>query len=480
MGWFLDRFSLTHREAGRCLWDSFVPEQMRNDPELLRRSRLQIRFGWLGAIFGSAYAIFYLLIGHWWGAEIVVLCSLVFACIPGLLKRSGNLHLIGHIFGLILLTGFSGLCAVEGGLHGHAIAWLASVPLCVLLLLELRGALIWSGLCLMVAITFGVLEVYGRTFPKTYPMAWDSWLNFAGYCGLVPFMALLGVVFERTRARAFQQLESAMAELSVANQRLRKVNEDKSEFLKIAAHDLKNPLGAISGYAELLTLTGMPSMEQIVEATTTIRGQSKRMLGIISNLLDVQRIEEGSMKLKLIKCSIERVAREMVKTYVRRAEQKQMQVNLVCDASVPSVLADESAVEQILDNLVSNAIKYSPHGSTVNCVLVTDEHFVHVEIRDQGPGLSAADQQNLFKKFSRLTPRPTGGESSNGLGLWIVQRMAQAMGGDVFCRSILGEGSTFGLSLPRWVHEGSTEATPAANAAASPASALFPGRLVSY
>ena len=84
-----------------------------------------------------------------------------------------------------------------------------------------------------------------------------------------------------------------MAELSVANQRLRKVSEDKSEFLKIAAHDLKNPLAAINGYAELLTLTGMPTFEAVQEASLTIRGQSKRMLGIISNLLDVQRIEEG-------------------------------------------------------------------------------------------------------------------------------------------------------------------------------------------
>ena len=454
MSWLSERLSLTHREAGSCLWDSFVPEQMRSDPELLRRSRLQIRFGWLGAIFGSCYALFYSAISHWWGVEIVVLCSLVFALIPGLLKRRGDLRVTGHIFGLILLTGFAGLSAVEGGLRGHAIAWIASIPLCVLLLVELRGALLWSLLCFVVALVFGVLELAGRTFPKTYDLKWDTLLSCAGYCGLIPFMALLGIVFERTRARAFLQLESTLTDLSVAHQRLRKVNEDKSEFLKIAAHDLKNPLGAISGYAELLTLTGPPTFEQVEEASKIIRGQSKRMLGIISNLLDVQRIEEGSMKLKLVKCSIERLTQEMVKTYERRAEKKNIQLNLVCDETLPSVIADESAVEQILDNLISNAIKYSPTGTTVNCVILAEEKGVRVEIRDQGPGLSEKDQQNLFKKFSRLTPRPTGGESSNGLGLWIVQRMAQAMGGDVNCRSVLGEGSIFALMLPSWVHEG--------------------------
>jgi signal transduction histidine kinase len=90
----------------------------------------------------------------------------------------------------------------------------------------------------------------------------------------------------------------------------------------------------------------------------------------------------------------------------------------------------------------------------VDCVVEVDDHYVHVQVRDQGPGLSEEDQQHLFEKFARLTPQPTGGESSNGLGLWIVKRMAQAMGGAVTCRSKLGEGSTFELSLPKWTGNG--------------------------
>ena len=451
MGWLQERFSLTHLEAGKCLWDSFVPVSMRTDPELLRRSRLQIRFGWMGSFLGWIYVAFYLAIGHWWGAGIIGASSLVFSLLPGLVKRTANLHLAGHIFGLIMLCCFSGLAAVEGGLRGHALGWLAAVPLSLLLLLELRGAMLWSVFCLMVTAAFGTVELMGHVFPKTYDVKWEAVVGFAGFGGLVPIMALLGVVFERNRARAVSQLQEAMDELSVTNQRLRKANEDKNEFLKIAAHDLKNPLAAISGSAELLGYADqMPTAVELEEATSTILSQSKRMLSIISNVLDVQRIEEGSIKLDLEKFSVDRLLEEMVRSYARRAAQKRIQIYLQREEKVPPVVADESAVEHILDNLLSNAIKYSPFDSIVDCVIVTGENFVHIEVRDQGPGLSEEDQKNLFKKFSRLSPQPTGGESSNGLGLWIVQRMALAMGGEVCCRSRLGEGSTFDLSLPRW------------------------------
>jgi signal transduction histidine kinase len=444
MSWLQERFSLTHREVGKCLWDSFVPEPMREDRELLRRSRLQIRFGWMGSFLGWIYTAFYLGIGHLWGAGIIGCSSLVFSVVPGLLKRTASLHLTGHIYGLILLCCFTGLAAVEGGLRGHALAWLAAVPLSLLLLLELRDALLWAALCLLMTITFGTLELAGHVFPKTYDLKWETVVGFAGFGALLPVILLLGVVFERNRARA-------VSELQESNQRLRKVNEDKNEFLKIAAHDLKNPLSAISGTAELLMGDDPPTKGELEEATTTILSQTKRMLGIISNVLDVQKIEEGSMNLDLVECAVDQLLERMVRSHSRRASQKRIQLFLQReDDHVPPVRADESAVEHILDNLLSNAIKYSPYDAIVDCVIVTDAHFVHVEVRDHGPGLSEADQRNLFKKFTRLTPQPTGGESSNGLGLWIVRRMALAMGGNVSCHSALGAGSTFDLSLPKW------------------------------
>ena len=420
---------------------------------MVRRSRLQIYFGSLGCLSGLLFASFYLAISHWWGAGIIITCSLVFAQVPWLVKRGLSLSLTGHLFAFVLVAGFSSLAGVEGGLHGHAIAWLAAIPLCVLLLLDLRGALCWSGLCFGVAMTFGILESMGVDLPRTYPPRWDTVISIAGYAGLVPFMAFLGVIFELTRAKAFDQLESAMAALSAANQNLRKLNREKDEFLNIAAHDLKNPLTGVMGYADLLTHYKSPTPEQIQNAASMIHTASQRMLSIISDLLDIQKIEQGTMQVELVRCPVLQLMASMFEQYEQRASQKQIRLVLEHEPGPLCVVANQLAMEQILDNLISNAIKYSPHGTMVRCSCISDGAAVLIEVADEGPGLSEADQKKLFRKYAKLTPRPTGGESSNGLGLWIVQRMAQSMGGDVYCRSTLEKGSVFGLSLRRWIPE---------------------------
>jgi signal transduction histidine kinase len=440
-------FSLVPKKAGSCLWDSFVPESMHDEAEDLRRARLQIRFGWLGAIFGTIYASFYLIIGHPWGALIIVLCSVLFAQVPWMVKHGKALPATGHFFAAVLVGGFTALCVIEGGLHGHAVAWLAAIPLCALLLVELKGALIWSSVCFLIVLGFGISDVNGIKSPKLYPVWSDSLVSAAGYAGLVAFMCLLGVIFERTRARAVLQTEEALDRLTEANMRLSRLNREKDEFMNIAAHDLKNPLCAISGHAQMVEIFGLDSPKKVLETAAIIRRQTERMLDIISNLLDVRKIEEGRMSYKLGPCDAPAMMDEVVSDYRLRAEQKDIKLEVHCDGAAVAT-ADSTAVRQILDNLVSNALKYSPPHTTIQCAVVPEPDAVTFEIIDQGPGLSDEDQTKLFKKFTRLTPLPTGGESSNGLGLWIVQRMAHGMHGEVFCRSKLGRGSCFGLRLP--------------------------------
>ncbi len=468
------RLSLEHRGLGECLWDSFVPRSLREDEEQLRRSRLQIRFGWLGAIFGAVYASFYGAIDHWHGALIIVACSMVFACGPALLQHTGKLEFTGNLYSAVLLMGFSGLTGIEGGLHGHAIAWLASIPLCALLLLPIRHALTWCCLSFVTALTFGLMEVFGKHFPKAYPLQYDDLISTAGYAGLVLFLALLGINFERLRARSFLRMERALASLSFANQRLVKVNTEKDEFLKIAAHDLKNPLGGISGYAELLAYYNPPTKEQILDTSKTIVGLSQRMLNIVNNLLDAQRIEEELIEFKSERCPADPLLQGIVKNHLRSAEKKFIALKAV--PCVPSICArgDEGAMQQILDNLISNAVKYSPSNTTVRCTVRETADGILFDVRDEGPGLSEEDQKRLFKKFARLGPQPTGGEGSHGLGLWIVQRMAHAMGGDVRCITAQGMGSTFSLVMPKWVNGAGHSET----AQTSGLSALLPQRAV--
>jgi signal transduction histidine kinase len=137
----------------------------------------------------------------------------------------------------------------------------------------------------------------------------------------------------------------------------------------------------------------------------------------------------------------------VLKTTGVTAARKKIEVNLADTAGV-FARADKGATMQILDNLLSNAIKYSPPGSVVNVRLGADATRAWVSVKDSGPGISEADQRKLFQKFTRLSAKPTAGESSNGLGLSIVKRLAEAMSGSVRCESVLGAGATFSLLLP--------------------------------
>ena len=427
-----------------------MPDRCKSDEEQVRRCRVHIRFGWQGAFFGSLYGLFYLGIGHWQGSLIVLLCSMLWTFGPWLVKNRANLQYTGHYYTGILVVGFASLCLVEGGMEGHAIAWLATIPLCALLLLNLRSALAWAAVCLCLTAGFGLAEQYGFHFPRGYPPQWHSIINLMGYCGLVGFMTLLGVIFERTRAHAFAQMERAIADLALVNLRLSKLNEEKDEFMKIAAHDLNNPLCGVLGYSELLVMFPDQTREEIVERAQGIRALSQRMLEIIRNLLEVKRIEEGSMRFKKERCSAESLLQGIIRDHTRSAERKNIDLTWHPSGMPALISADQGAVQQILDNLVSNAIKYSPRYTSVLCQCREEGGMIHIDVQDHGPGLSIEDQQKLFQKFAKLTPRPTAGENSNGLGLWIVQRMAHAMNGRMKCQSVLGHGCIFTLSLPSW------------------------------
>src|ERR1700677_4349428 len=131
----------------RKIPDYFIPPSLNENAEASRNARLIVAFGFLGAVFGCSYAVFCFVIGHLLGAEIIVVCSTSAVLVPSILRFTGSVRLAGNLQALILTLGFFGLATVEGGVHGHAIAWLAAVPLCALLLADKRSALVWCVIC---------------------------------------------------------------------------------------------------------------------------------------------------------------------------------------------------------------------------------------------------------------------------------------------------------------------------------------------
>ena len=251
------------------------------------------------------------------------------------------------------------------------------------------------------------------------------------------------------------EIQLANTQLQEQNVRLHDLNQEKNEFLSIAAHDLKNPLSNIMMLTEMLRQPNMIQEEdKRVEAFELVISATRRMMTLIVNLLDINKIEQGNFSLSISSIDIASKARIMTDSCQTQAEKKNIRIE--CSAPAEAYIrADAVALSQIMDNLLSNALKYSPRGGFVRVRVEKSDtdgegnsSAYIFSVQDEGQGLTEEDKTKLFGKFARLSAQPTDGEHSTGLGLSIVKRMVDAMQGRVWCESEAGKGATFFVELP--------------------------------
>jgi signal transduction histidine kinase len=253
-----------------------------------------------------------------------------------------------------------------------------------------------------------------------------------------------------------KHLEQANKRLGEVNERLVLLDAEKNDLLGIVAHDLKNPLaGIMLGASTLKYKSQTISTERLANIAASILLSSERMVNLINNLLDLNALERGSLTLQPTALNLVTLVEMMYEQHTEYASTKSITLTLQMPAQQALIYADRNAVLQVIDNLVSNAIKYSPPNTTVvlavHQVLVSqhpEQHEVVLSVKDHGPGLTAEDQQRLFTKFLRLSARPTGGEQSSGLGLSIAKKLVDAMHGRIWCESDYGHGATFFVAFP--------------------------------
>jgi signal transduction histidine kinase len=236
--------------------------------------------------------------------------------------------------------------------------------------------------------------------------------------------------------------------LIASNAQMAQLNDEKIEILALAANNLKNPIAGIIGMVDIVQReAGTGSEAMIIEKMNNIHQTARRIQDILSNLLDMNAIETGGYILKIRKIALHDVIFQSVADHHALADNKS--ISLYNQASdLLYVQADQRALKQVLDNLISNAIKFSPFGQSIWVDTHINEKQVWCTIRDQGPGIAPADMPRLFQKFARLSARPTAGEDSTGLGLSIVKQLLESMGGGIRCDSVQGAGSAFTFYLP--------------------------------
>lgn len=251
-------------------------------------------------------------------------------------------------------------------------------------------------------------------------------------------------VVQRTRA-----LMSANRRLSAQWLRLQRANAFKNEILGTVAHDLKNPLGVIMGRTEMLSemLGAQISPEMIGTQVEHIRNATKRLTAMVDHLISDAMADAFDISIRLEPVDVSTLAAEVVEANQPSATNKQQVIRVEAEPEL-TALCDADRIREAIDNLLSNAIKYSPLTGVIGVAVTNDGDHIAVRISDQGPGLSPEDLGRLFGRFQRLSAKPTGGESSTGLGLSIVKKIIDMHGGEVIAESAgPGQGAAFTIKL---------------------------------
>lgn len=231
-------------------------------------------------------------------------------------------------------------------------------------------------------------------------------------------------------------------------QQLTRANEAKNRVLGMAAHDLRNPLASIRGFAEFLRDGSLgPLGPEQLEVVEHIHDASHSMLNLVNELLDLSTIEAGELKLQRERISLPALVESSIFLNQIHAAHKGTRVLQIGEGPL-ELQADPQKLRQVLDNLISNAIKFSPPRSTVMVVLSATEEAGTIAVRDEGPGIPAGEHNRLFQDFGRTSVQPTGGEKSTGLGLAICRKIVEAHGGAISALNLPQGGCEFRVTIP--------------------------------
>jgi signal transduction histidine kinase/CheY-like chemotaxis protein len=238
-----------------------------------------------------------------------------------------------------------------------------------------------------------------------------------------------------------------IGELKETNRRLQDANKHKSVFLANMSHELRTPLNAIIGFSELLIDSGNFDAATQKRFFTQIHTSGKHLLGLINDILDLSKVEAGQMELRLQTVAIADAVGQVMETVEPLAGQKRITIHADVAAG-GEALVDAGKLKQMLLNLVSNAIKFTPEEGAVTITAARLPSAIEISVTDTGIGISESDQTHLFQEFHQVDQGPGRRQQGTGLGLALTRRFAALHGGEVVVHSEVGKGSVFTLRLP--------------------------------
>jgi signal transduction histidine kinase len=247
-----------------------------------------------------------------------------------------------------------------------------------------------------------------------------------------------------------QALDAKLTEMAEKNVELYESNQLRSEFLANVSHELRTPLNAIIGFAEILKDQTDPTEQKKMLYVSNVLASGKNLLTTVNDLLDLAKLEVGKFQMHWELCSIGDLAEVLINFSRPLAEKKELTVTSKVPKDMATVNTDTGKLQQILFNLLTNAIKFTSNNGTIDikAQLIDDNKWFSVQISDSGCGIAQEDHLKIFEKFRQLDGSVTREQSGTGLGLAIVKELTERMGGIITVESALKEGAIFTIKLP--------------------------------
>ena len=271
---------------------------------------------------------------------------------------------------------------------------------------------------------------------------------------VVILLVVMLAVLYRQRVRSSNKLNKINSairaqkhELNHVNKELLELNEEKNTLIGIVAHDLKRPVNQIRGLLEIIKLEGDTFSRNMQDYLKMMDESSQRSVEMIDRILDIKAIENRQLEVREEEVKLSQLLDTSLLGFENEVKEKNIDIVFSKNGSTPRIKTDPLLLREIVDNLISNAVKFSPFNTTVKVALAETERFHVVKVKDQGPGISERDQKRMFNKYQKVTSKPTANEKSTGLGLAIVKRYADELGYFIECECN-GIGTEFRVLIP--------------------------------
>jgi signal transduction histidine kinase len=257
------------------------------------------------------------------------------------------------------------------------------------------------------------------------------------------------VVYSHRLEQKSRELEAATAELRAANERLKELDRLKDDFMSTVTHELRTPLTSIRAFSEILLGNPDVELEQRRKFLAIITKETERLTRLINQVLDLAKIESGRAEWRVTRVDVKEIVADTLAGMSQVFKEKAIEVQTRLAERVSPVNADLDRLVQVLLNLLSNAVKFcAPGRGRIEVSLAESAGFVRVDVRDNGPGISPADQKVIFEKFRQVGDTLTNKPSGTGLGLHISRQIVEHFGGRLWVESRSGEGACFSFTLP--------------------------------